>query len=981
MTSELWLIALFGLLHGINEWIEMFMMIASSDRSAVSMLQIFRAITLPLSFFFLLQFAANMMCDKKFKFLKLLPSALFIFCIAAIFTTREKFLMEDIYSRYLLAIPGIFLTSYALILQVPEFGAKNLERVRKNLKLAASSFFFYGLFAGFIVPRADFFPASVINYETFYSLVGVHIQVFRAITAFIAAFSLTKILFIFDIETDMKIQKLVVNLSNAKSIMERDIEAREKIEVALRESEKKYRDLIENSREGIWVLDRHSFTTFINPSMARMLGYKAEEMIGRHFFSFMDEEGIKNCREDLEACRRGIRDQHEFQFITKAGTRLFADIDISPLADEDGDYAGAAVSIMDITERKFAEEALIASEERYRSLVDNLAIGVFRITADLDGKFIHSNLTGARILGYDSIEDFLKLPVSAHFLDPAEQQQLISQVVQKGFIKDEEVRLKKKNGALIWCSITARVQFDEDGSIQYIDGVMEDITERKLIENARTRLATIIEATSDCAFIVDMEGKVQYMNRAMRDKLGIKEDAKVSHTKMLDYYPAWAGSVVTEKALPIAMRMGVWSGESAMKLPDGREISVSQVVIAHKVQYGSVDFFASVMRDITEIKQAEKQLETQLIFLQRLIDSIPNPIFFKDMSGIYRGCNTAFEKFAGYPKSDIVGKSIADIFPKEAASVYLAKDEELLADPGVQIYEKSVQYPDGTMHDVVFSKATYADTEGKVTGIVGAIMDITERKRAEEALKQTYLELKAAQHNLVQSEKLAALGRFSAGIAHEIKNPLGIILGGMEFLGSELEGCDDEIRIAIEKIKEATLKADTVLHDLLKFARPSALKKEKTNPNDLITNSLSLFKYRVPSNVSITTELAKDEVYVNVDQNQLVQVLINILMNAVEAMPEHGGSVRIRIFETDMPEFPAKHGHCVIEVCDTGEGIDKEDMAKMFEPFFTTKRDRKGTGLGLFIAKTVVDNNNGRLVITSESGKGTTIRIILPIMK
>ncbi len=855
LTKDLWLIAFFGILHGINEWMEMFIIIERASPSIVSIFQISRSITLPLSFFFLFQFAVNVIFENRSKLLKILPSVIFMSCFAITLIPRENFLMEDIWTRYLLAVPGIFLTSYALFLQVYEFKGPNLRKVRINLRLAASAFFFYGIFAGLIVPHANFFPASILNYTSFHSHLGLPIQVFRAITAFIAAFSLTRILFIFDIETDAKIQKLVENLSIAKNIMTQDIEAREKIEMALRESEKKYRDLVENTREGIWVIDKYSFTTFVNPSMARMLGYKAEEIIGRHLFSFMDEEGIKSCRDDLEKCRQGVRDQHEFQFITKSGMRLYANIDASPLCDEKGDYAGAAVSIMDITERKFAEEALMQSEERYRTVVDNLAIGVYRDTAALEGKFIHSNLTNARILGYDSLEEFLKIPIVQHYQDPAERQQLISQVVQKGFVKDEEVRLKKRNGTPIWCSVTAKVQFDANGDVQYIDGVMEDITERKLIENARTCLATIIEATSDYAFIADMEGNVQYMNRAMRDKLGIKENANISHTKLLDYYPRWAGSVVVEEGLPIAMRAGVWSGESAMKLSDGREIPVSQVIIAHKVQYGSVDFFASVMRDITE------------------------------------------------------------------------------------------------------------------------------RKRAEEALKQAYLELKAAQQNLIQSEKLAALGRFSTGIAHEIKNPLGIILGGVEFLGSELEGCDEEIRVAIEKIKEATLKADTILHDLLKFARPSALKKEKTKPDDLITNSLSLFKYRVPTNVIITTELAKEDVYVNVDQNQLVQVLINILMNAVEAMPDEGGSVKIRVYKTDITEFPAKYGHCVIEVHDTGEGINKEDMAKMFEPFFTTKRDRKGTGLGLFIAKTVVDNNNGRLVINSEAGKGTTIKIILPVIK
>lgn len=283
--------------------------------------------------------------------------------------------------------------------------------------------------------------------------------------------------------------------------------------------------------------------------------------------------------------------------------------------------------------------------------------------------------------------------------------------------------------------------------------------------------------------------------------------------------------------------------------------------------------------------------------------------------------------------------------------------------------------------DVYFEAITSPifDDSGELSKIVHILRDITERKRDEEEIKKAYRELKSTQNKLVQSEKLAAIGRFSSGIAHEVKNPLGVILSGAEFLESFLLDSPEEVKTGLSKIKEATIRADTIIRNLLKFARPSEVTAKKITSKVIVEDTLSLIKYRVPSqNIRIDKDYPFEEVYIKADKSQLEQVMFNLVSNSIEAMAE-GGVLDIKVYAQSIPEIVPEGKACVIEVSDTGEGISKEGLAKIFEPFYTTKREKKGTGLGLYMSKIIVNNHHGELLVNSEKGKGTTSRIVLPV--
>jgi two-component system NtrC family sensor kinase len=275
-----------------------------------------------------------------------------------------------------------------------------------------------------------------------------------------------------------------------------------------------------------------------------------------------------------------------------------------------------------------------------------------------------------------------------------------------------------------------------------------------------------------------------------------------------------------------------------------------------------------------------------------------------------------------------------------------------------------------TLLSVLAGQAAVSIENAKLYGQLQ--IKISDLKEAVDILSQT-------QAQLIQSEKLAALGRFSSGIAHEVKNPLAIILGGIEFLENRMGNADEDSRTALLKMKESTLRANNILLNLLKFARPSELKIERITPEDLINETVNLFKYRAPvRGITIHTKFPDKSLLLEVDKNQIQQVLFNLFSNATDAMGG-GGEIRVSSYKSRNPEEFLRDNPCVVlEVSDTGEGISPENLIRIFEPFFTTKRDKKGTGLGLSMSKKIIDNHKGKMLFASEVGKGTTIKILLP---
>jgi PAS domain S-box-containing protein len=407
---------------------------------------------------------------------------------------------------------------------------------------------------------------------------------------------------------------------------------------------------------------------------------------------------------------------------------------------------------------------------------------------------------------------------------------------------------------------------------------------------------------------------------------------------------------------------------------------------------------------MTEGFHTSRDIVSAKDYTEKILRSMNDALVVVSPKGDIQAVNTATCIMLGYDEKELLGQPFKKILKSDGQSFVSPWLSNPLAARFIRNIEEIYVAKDGREIPVLFAGSLMLDDFGGVLGLVCAAQDITERKQAEqelrrakdnleikvlertaelkeanEALKTAYAELKDTQHELVQTEKIAALGRFSLGIAHEVKNPLSIILGGLEYLEIKLNTKDERIKDAVAKIKEAIFRADNIVGGLLRFARPSELKPEKINPAGLVKEAIELVKYRAPLvNIAIKTECCQEDLLVEVDRNQMQQVIFNLLNNAIEALAQ-GGEIAIRCYRSDASFLSAGKPDCVIEIHDTGEGIPKDNLPKIFEPFFTTKRDRRGTGLGLSIARSIVNNHRGEITIESETGKGTTVRIILPL--
>jgi len=359
--------------------------------------------------------------------------------------------------------------------------------------------------------------------------------------------------------------------------------------------------------------------------------------------------------------------------------------------------------------------------------------------------------------------------------------------------------------------------------------------------------------------------------------------------------------------------------------------------------------------------EMEEELKKSELKYRLLINTIPNIVFKGYVDWSVDFFDNKIEALTGYTADDFAQRRVKWSDCIVAEDIPAAQEAFIRALKTTKSYlrEYRIKNKEGAVFWVSEAASIVLDKENRVEYISGAFLDVTKRKGTELALQK-------AQETLVYSEKLAAIGRLASGVAHEVKNPLGIIMGGLEYLEQKLSSADEETRSDMKKVREAVKRADAVIQGLLKFSRPADLKIEKINLNDMVNNVIALLQYKTQlAKIKVCTELSGGDTTVSVDRAQIEQVLINVLLNAVEAMPL-GGLITVT------------SGSGIIEIRDMGEGISAHDLAKLFEPFFTTKRDKKGTGLGLYISRMIVENHRGKMAIESELGKGTLVRIMLP---
>jgi len=424
---------------------------------------------------------------------------------------------------------------------------------------------------------------------------------------------------------------------------------------------------------------------------------------------------------------------------------------------------------------------------------------------------------------------------------------------------------------------------------------------------------------------------------------------------------------------------------------------------------------ARSMRYAIERKRAEEALAKERDLLHTLLNNLPDRIYFKDQkSRFIRISKAVAEQFKLTSFKEGIGKTDFDFFAPEHASAAL-KDEQEIMRSGEAIMgkvEKEI-LPDGSVTWAFTSKFPLKDKRGRIVGNFGISRDITEQKRAEEKLQQANMELalkqeqlqdaltelqssheavKAAQFQLIQAEKMQSVGRLAAGVAHEVKNPLAILRMGIDYLSTNLQQPNEETKLILSDMAEALRRADTIIMGLLDFSATRALDLVPHDITAVAEQSLALVRHAAGPSIKIVRELERELPAVKLDQNKIKQVLVNLLENAIHAMPT-GGTLTVQTgvrqleaqdIEQDQErrfgeQFRAGEKVVFAQVLDTGQGIPKDKLSKIFDPFFTTKPAGKGTGLGLTVAKKIVELHGGDLDIRNRPNGGVAATLLFKI--
>jgi PAS domain S-box-containing protein len=352
-----------------------------------------------------------------------------------------------------------------------------------------------------------------------------------------------------------------------------------------------------------------------------------------------------------------------------------------------------------------------------------------------------------------------------------------------------------------------------------------------------------------------------------------------------------------------------------------------------------------------------------------LVESTDDSIYMVDKDCQYLSANSKALSEYGLSENQIAGKKFSEFHSPEEAREFKERVKKVFETGSATQYEAyNEELEKWTIHKL--SPIIEPDTT-RVKAISVMSMNITERVKAEKKLKET-------QNQLIQNEKMAALGRLASGLAHQIRNPLEIIIMGVEFLGSTMHNKEMNHKKSIEKIKQAVKRTNQIITDFLRFSRKSELKFESVDVCRLLDETIRLIEYRINGNrLKIKRNYPEGSINVKADRNLLEQVFMNLLNNGIDAMSK-GGEIRVSVNNKVIHlEDNTGETMTVVEIEDTGEGIPENALSNIFEPFFTTKGAEKGTGLGLSLAHLIMDRHHGKINVHSEVNKGTKFTLKL----
>lgn len=718
----------------------------------------------------------------------------------------------------------------------------------------------------------------------------------------------------------------------------------------------------------LYLRDRDDRLVMMNNWGAEFIGRDPASMIGQPMANFREPQNVDRVKAvDENILRTGKPETHEFTYHLPGGDRTGL-MTFFPVSNSLGEITHIGGMLLDVTELQKARADLQQAQATLESIFDNIPAELY--LRELDGSFVMMNKWGANYYGKEPGQMVGELASAYDTGDEIEvAKRAQAKLLETGKPVTQEYNYTV-DGRNVKVQNTIFPVKNAEGKIVRIGGVTTDVTELHHARSQRDEAQFLIQSIFDNApielYLRELDGTYTMMNKWGANYVGIEDPADMVG-KSFAMFDAAEEVELSWAAQKKMMETGEPVTREFHYSVSGNTKALQNTIFPVKDAAGRIVRIGGVSIDVTALNLAKDQRDEARVLIQSIFDNAPVELYLRELDGRYIMMNKWGASYFGVKPEDLLGGHFVWSYDSEEETKRARKAQETLLETGKPVTREFHQAIGGrriTAQNTIFP---IRDSEGRIVRIGGISIDMTDLNHARDQLQR-------AQENLHQSEKLAALGQLLAGVAHELNNPLAVVLGRAAMLQEKLQ--ETPHAAPLQKLREAADRCARIVRTFLAMARQTGPRREIVEVNDLIDSALEMTTYSLRKhNITWTKSLLDAGQTIEADQDQIVQVLINLILNAQQALLEKPDDRRLDISVSLLPD----EKWLSIAVIDNGPGVPAAIVSRIFDPFFTTKSVGEGTGLGLSVCKSMVEAHGGKLILEKTPGGGATFRVSLPL--
>ncbi|MFZ0452587.1 MAG: PAS domain S-box protein [Ignavibacteriaceae bacterium] len=711
---------------------------------------------------------------------------------------------------------------------------------------------------------------------------------------------------------------------------------------------------------------------FCNKAFEKITGYKACEVIGKNC-RFL--QGTETLKEDIKIIRDAISKMKECKVVLinykKDGTKFWNELSISPVFDESGNLKNFIGIQSDITERIEAEATLKRSEQKFRSIIENLDNGI--VLTNEEGVIIEWNKKHEEIMGIAAREMLGNYLWDIPNLKMLENYEKVKEDIQNnlttGEVPKQQLEYIISNPGKPQKIINVKPVAIKTNKGYMLCSIIRDITKQLNDEEEIRKLSRAVETSPSGILLADLQSNIVYINPSIVTMGQYKDETELLGKSIFDFTDDNGKQILDETILPAILSGNKWNGELFVYKKNGQTIpiEISCALVNHDI--GQPKYLLAVFNDISERKSAETALKQSEERYRNVVENIKEVIFQTDKNGLWTFLNPAWEEITGFSIKESIGINFLDYVHPEDRERNLQLFEPLI-NRKKDYCRHTIRYltkEGGFKWIEVFARLTL-DKNGDIAGTSGTLNDVTKRMKAEENIKQS----------LEKEKELNELkSRFVSTISHEFRTPLTSILGSTQLmLRYNNKWPEAKKQDTLRRIENSVLYMNEMINDVLTLNRAETGKlifnPSKIEIVSIVLTILEEINLIAGPNHTFITDFSSELIELYADKKLMRHIINNLLSNAVKYSPK-GGKVHLSLNKKD------KDLEIIIK--DEGIGISEEDQTQLFQPFFrgSNIENINGTGLGLSITQRAVNLHNGTLILESKLNKGTTFQINIPL--